>query len=403
MKLLQINAVFGNGSTGTIMRELHEIALQNGIDSYVAFPEGHGKADQRSILIGNYYDHKLHAIFSRISGKQAYFSRLATNRFLNEIDRLQPDIIHLHNLHSNYINLNMLLKYLAKENISTVITMHDCWYFTGGCFHFHSVRCDKWMKSCGNCPKRYLDTPAYLYDSSQSILKDRERYLNSIPDLTLVGCSEWIANECRKSKLGTNNIISISNGFDIDIFKPSSSNLRSELQLEDKVVLLAPAQKWGQDVNKPTLEYFIENMDDNMVLLFFGGNLSSDIESDKIRNLGFISAPKRMAEIYSMSDIMINCSREDTLSSINIEAQACGTPVVTYADTGNSETVNGKSSYAVPNNNPKLLLQQAKLILSKDKQTVEEDCVEFVRTNYEKNKNFNRYINLYNDLMKNRI
>lgn len=399
MKILQINAVYGYGSTGTIMRDLHCIALKNGIDSYIAFPHGNGEPNERSIVIGNSFDRKIHAALSRISGKQAYFSKSTTMRFIKDVERLNPDIIHLHNLHNNYININILLKYIAAHNIATVITMHDCWYFTGGCFHYTDVGCLKWQQRCINCPKRYLDTPAYLYDSSNKIQRDRDKYINAIPNLTLVGCSEWIAKECRKSILGNKNVITIPNGFDLEVFKPTPSTLRRELKLEGKKILLAPVSKWAKDVNRSTLDYFVKNMDSNMVLLLFGGKSHIETLSDQIRSIGYVSSQEEMAKIYSMADVLVNCSREDTLSSINIEAQACGTPVVTYQDTGNAETVDGLSGLSIESGNAMGLLNGVREILNMDKEQLSMDCQSFVSSKFEKNTNFKRYIELYNKIL----
>ncbi|MDE7136024.1 MAG: glycosyltransferase, partial [Muribaculaceae bacterium] len=136
MKVLQINAVYGYSSTGVIMKHIRDYSIRSGIESYVAFSKGHGLKEDNIYEIGSYADHKIHALLSRIAGKQGYFSYFATKRLLKYIGEIKPDIVHLHNLHSNYINLNMLLKYLAEKDIITVVTMHDCWYFTGGCFHY---------------------------------------------------------------------------------------------------------------------------------------------------------------------------------------------------------------------------------------------------------------------------
>lgn len=73
-------------------------------------------------------DHKLHALLSRITGRQACFSYLATRRLLRELDRINPDAVILRNLHGNYINLPVLLRYLAKKDIVTIPVMHDCWF-----------------------------------------------------------------------------------------------------------------------------------------------------------------------------------------------------------------------------------------------------------------------------------
>ena len=405
MKVLQINAVYGYSSTGTIMKQIQDLALQSGIDARVAFSAGHGESSPSgtekgaAIEIGDWTDHKLHALLSRIEGKQAYFSKGATRKLLRYIDQFSPDVVHLHNLHSNYINLNLLLEYLAEKDIATVITMHDCWYFTGGCFHYADAGCDKWKSGCGQCPKQKSDTPALLRDRSAEILRDRAKYLNKIPRLTMVGCSEWIAEECKKSVLGNRNIITIHNGFNFDNFHPTPSDLRIKYGLEDKYVLIGPASKWLSEVNKDTYRHFIENMDKDMVLVLFGHPAPDTPAPENVRFIGYVRNPKEMAAIYSMGDVMVNCSREDTLSSINIEAQACGTPAVVYDATGNPETVAPGIGITVPTGDYTELLEAVKQMKQKNGKTEGEKSRRYVTINFDPHSNYSRYIDVYKSMI----
>ena len=403
MKVLQINAIYGTLSTGTIMKQIQECCRSHGIDAYVAFPKGLGVPDEWSYEIGTVLDHKVHAALSRIAGKQAYYSSCATKGLLLYMDKLKPDIVHLHNLHSNFINLNMLLKYLAEHDVITIITMHDCWFFTGGCFHYTNADCCRWQTGCGNSPKQKLDTPALLYDASASILKDREKYLNAISRLVMVGCSDWVANECRKSVLKHKNICTIHNGFDLSIFKPSPSNWRERLGIKERFVILGPAGKWFSAVNKETYDYFVNHMTEDMVLVLFGCKAINPTAPSNVKQIGFICDPKEMAEVYSMADVMVNCSREDTLSSLNIEAQACGTPVVTYEATGSKETVNGRCSFVVETGNYSALFDMTNKIKRIGKENIGVNCIRWIIKNFEMNNSYLKYIDLYKRLIHNTL
>lgn len=398
MKVLQINAVYGRGSTGVITKAIQQCCLDNGIDAYVAFPEGLGTSNDHTYEIGNTWDHKVHAFLRRVFGKQAYFSHYATKGLLRFIDKLQPDIVHLHNLHSNYIHLNMLLRYLAEKDIATVITMHDCWYFTGGCMHYASVGCQRWQNGCGHCPV-WKSLPSWFFDSTSSVLKDREKYLNAIARLTLVGASEWIANEAKKSVLGGGDISYIHNGFDLSVFKPTPSDRRKQLGVEDRFVILGPANKWLLPINRPTLDYFIENMSDDMVLVLFGSPNKTDSLPKQIIQLGYTNSRQEMAELYSMADVFVNCSREDTLSSLNLESQACGTPVVTFDATGSKETVDGSCGFAVPTGDTEALWKKLIEVRRISKYVLSKSCREWIEKNYGKN-NYQKYIRLYKTLIK---
>lgn len=399
MKVVQINAIYGSKSTGTIVREIQSCCEENGIEGYVAY----SIADRldadvpRGYRIGNPLTVKWHAFISRVFGKQAYANHFTTWRFLRWLDAIKPDVVHLHNLHSNYIHLNMLLRYLAKHDIATVVTMHDCWYFTGGCMHYASIGCQRWQTGCGQCPK-WRQIPSYCFDRTQSVLKDRKKYLSAIPRLTMVGASEWIANEMKQSLLKDLNIIFIHNGFDLEVFISTPSIKRKELNIENKFVVLGPASKWLLPVNKPTLDHFISRMSDDMVLVLFGCTQTNNALPSNVVQIGYTKNPKEMAELYSMADVLVNCSREDTLSSLNLECQACGTPVVTYDATGSKETVDGKCGFAVPTGDAEALWEKVLELQTKNKGFMAEQCRQWVSDNFEKITNYKKYISLYRQM-----
>lgn len=376
MRVLQINAVYGVGSTGTIVKDIQRECETNGIECFVAYASCDGNAVHNGYKIGNVFSNKLHALLCRIAGKQAYFSILPTLFFLKYIKELKPDIVHLHNLHSNFIHLNLLLKYLAKNNIRTIITLHDCWFYTGGCFHYTAIGCNKWITGCHHCPKQYADTPAYVCDASKRIWKDRKQYLDAIKDLEIVGVSKWLSNEASKGLLKNRSITTIYNGIDRDIFKHTPSDLRRVLGLEDKYVLLGPASKWLSPVNKDVLGYFISNMTSYMSLVLFGVVSKSEDLPDNVIEYGFTKDKKELAALYSMADVFVNCSREDTLSLINLEAQSCGTPVVSFAKTGIGETVDTQSGCLVDNWSAKELFHCVLDIKNKDSKSIPilNDC-----------------------------
>ena len=394
MNVLQINAAYGHGSTGVIVRDIEKACEDAGIECFIASCDKNVLMAKHHYLIGNRLGRKTHAFLSRIAGKSAYYSFFETKNLINYIKSINPNVVHLHNLHNNYLSLNMLLKYLASMRIKTVVTLHDCWFFTGGCFHYTSANCNRWKYNCGHCPKRLQDTPAYIYDASSSILKDRIKYFSAIPDLTFVGVSKWITSELSKSHLSEiGKIECIHNGFDLETFQPRESNIRKQLNLENMKVILGPASKWLQPINKDTLNYFAQHLPSDYVLLLFGCSGKIKDLPRNVMTYGFTKNRKEMAELYSMADVMVNCSREDTLSSINIEAQACGTPVVTYDATGNAETVDGRFSRTVKTGDYEALLFAA-LSVKKNPSTIEV-CRKFAETNYSKDNKYKEYIEMY--------
>lgn len=401
MKVMQINAVYGVGSTGVIVEDLHNLALENGIESYVSYSTTNRSPDEikNGYVIGKNLGKKIHAVLSRVGGKQAYFSSLATKKLIKHIEKVKPDIIQFHNLHSNYVNLNMLLKYLSTTNIKVILTMHDCWFYTGGCFHYTANGCYKWLDACGNCPKKMQDTPAYLKDNSAKILSDRKKYLGKIKNLYVVGVSQWIASEAERTFLKGKNITTIHNGVDTGFFVPTPSDFRKKHNLEDKFLILAPANKWLKSINKETFDTVSNNLPSDCVIVMLGCTESQKKGlPSNVLALDYIKDRDELRKVYSACDVFANCTREDTFPLINLEVQACGTPVITYKNTGTQETVDNKCGFCVENDDAKGFLDAILSVKEIGKTKVTEDCIGRIKQYFDRDKNYMEYINLYNDI-----
>lgn len=406
MKVLQINAAYNQGSTGTIVHDIEHLCWQSGIECFVASPDPKVHEAKRGYVIGNTIDHKLHAFLSRIHGKQAYYSHIPMRNFLRWIDEINPDIVHLHNLHSNYIHLNMLLQYLAEKNLKTIITLHDCWFYTGGCFHYTAAGCNKWLTDCKDCPKQKQDTPAMFCKHSAQILADRKKYLFAIPHLYVTGVSEWIVHESLKSFLKNVPNYVIHNGIDMEVFKPTPSNFRQRLDLDSKYIILGPASKWLAPDNRDILIKFTQMMQPDEVLFLYGvwqksqlSYLNSlNVTKDKVITYSYTKNRKELAALYTMADVFANITREDSLSLINVEAQACGTPVVTFDQTGPKETVDDINSFNVPVGDVKKLYEAIQKVKAHTTAETGDNCRNFVRERYDIYKKYQLYINLYNDV-----
>ncbi|MBO5262505.1 MAG: glycosyltransferase [Clostridia bacterium] len=405
MKVLHINAVYGVGSTGVIVEDIHKLSIENGIDSYVAYSTTPKAANEipNGYVIGKKIGKKLHAVLCRINGKQAYFSRLATKKLLKHIDAISPDIVHLHNLHSNYIHMNMLLDYLAKKDISTVITLHDCWFYTGGCFHYTNAKCSGWLHDCGNCPKKKEDTPSLLFDSSAKILKDRKAYFGAIKDLTVVGVSQWITEEGTRTFLKGRRALPIHNGINTEFFVNTPSNVKEALGIENKFVVLGMSNKWLMSINKEALDYFASNLPQDAVMVIVGCNDEQKASLPKnVIGMDYIRDRNMLRQVYSMADVFVNCTREESLSLVNVEAQCCGTPTVTYRNTGAQETVDNISSFSVDTEDYKALFEKAMEIKEKGKLSFSTACREFVKAKFDRDENYKKYISLYKEIYNGR-
>lgn len=399
MKILQINAVYGQGSTGTIVRDIEKMCEESGIECYVASPDKKVLKAKHGYVIGNTLDHKIHALLSRIHGKQAYYSHIPTRNLIRWIDEIKPEIVHLHNLHSNYIHLNMLLHYLAERDIKTIVTLHDCWFITGGCFHYTAAGCNKWLTNCKNCPKKKEDTPAFFSKQSAKILADRKKFLLAIPHLYITGVSQWMANEALKTFLKDTPNYVITNGIDMEVFKPTPSDFRKRLGLEDKYIILGPASKWLLSVNKQVMAEFSNIMQPDEVLLLFGVTNAIDNLPDNIITYGYTKNREELAQLYTMVDVFANVTREDSLSLINVEAQACGTPVVTFNQTGPKETVDDINSFNVSVGDVHKLYEAVQKVRKQTTEDTVTQCVQFVHEKYEVYNTYKKYIELYKSII----
>ena len=398
MRVLQINATYGIGSTGVIVKDIHELCLNSGFESYVTYSKTNIAQNEikNGYKIGSVFGKKLHALFCRINGMQSYFSRFSTKKLIKKLQSIKPDIVQLHNLHSNYINLPMLLKYLAKAKIKTVVTLHDCWFFTGGCFHYTATGCENWKKTCGNCPKKLSDTPAYMFDRSRKILNDRYKLFGAIENLTVVGVSEWITKESVKSVFKGRDAVTIHNGVDTDVFKETASDFREKHNLGDRFVVLGPASKWLLPINKQIFEYMLSNLDSNDAFVLFG--CSEEQLKSLPRNvigLPFIRDKQELCRIYSAADVYVNTTREDALSFANLEPQACGTPVITFGNTGAKETVDGYCGFAVSETDYSELVEKIKFVKEKGKSYFSDKCRCWIEDNFSRNRNYEKYLQLY--------
>lgn len=398
MKVLQINATYGYGSTGLIMKDIGDTLVASGNEAYFAYQSANGSFPN-GYAVGSLFDRKVHALLCRILGRQGYYSHIPTKKLIRHIEKIKPDVVHLHNLHSNYVHLNNLLKYLGENDIPTVITLHDCWYFTGKCFHYIDVGCDRFKSGCGNCPKRMTPPASLVFDCSASVLADRNKYLHAIPRLKIVGCSEWIFGEAKKGIMKDLDVSSIRNGVDTSIFKPQNkSEAKCELGLSDKFVILGMANKWLQPSNAEFFERIKASLTENDRILLVGcteGQLHALRDEDKIVAVGFIKGRESMAKHYAASDVFLNVTHADTLPTVNMECICSGTPVITYKSCGSPETVPDGCGYIVEENDIGAMLDKVQLL----KQNSLEHFAEIGLESFDKNLCYKAYVEKYEEII----
>ncbi|MBO5312815.1 MAG: glycosyltransferase [Clostridia bacterium] len=393
MIIVQINAVCESGSTGMICQSVSDLLSKKGVENYVLYTMGGKSAHPLFLKYSNKWYTKLQSLKSRVFGNYGFNSKYATRRLIKELERIKPSIVHLHNLHSQNCNLEMLFKYLKKTRIKIFWTFHDCWAFTGYCPHFDMIGCDKWKNGCYECPLR--KEYSWFFDKSKKLYKRKNELLNGL-DLTIISPSEWLGRAVKESFLKDYEVKVINNGIDLEVFKPTESNFKEKYGLQDKHIVLGVAFGWGP---KKGLDCFIElskRLPESYQIVLVGTDTSVDKQlPDNVISIHKTQNQRELAEIYTAADVFVNCTREENFPTVNIEALACGTPVITFDTGGSSEIVDKSCGSVVPKNDIKEL-QQKIVEFCKKKPLLFELCLERSK-NFEDSEKFLSYLQLYRE------
>lgn len=343
MKVLLINSVCGIRSTGRICTEIaaeleaqgHEVKIAYGREQV---PE---KVKKYAVRIGTDWDVRAHGVLSRVFDAHGLGSKRATSAFLKWAEDYRPDLLWLHNIHGYYINYEMLFSWIKKHpEMEVRWTLHDCWAFTGHCAYFTMAKCDKWKLCCSSCTQKKC-YPASLALDRSSINYNRKRAaFTGIGNLMLYTPSQWLAGLVKESFLKEYPVEVHYNKIDTSVFKPTPSDFRKQYGLEGKKIVLGVASVWDE---RKGLDDFIELaklLDDSYTIVLVG------LSEKQLRNLpnGIIgirrtNSTKELAAIYTAADVFVNPTYEDNYPTTNLEAQACGTPVITYRTGGSPESV----------------------------------------------------------------
>ena len=400
MKVLQINAVYKKSSTGRTTSEMHEYMIKNGIESYVASPD---LADlkENAYQISSEFDMKLHAFMSRLTGLQGYFSKYHTHKLIKYIKKTVPDVIHLRNLHGNYINLKMLLKYIALKDIALVVTLHDCWLYTGKCCHYLGDNCDKWQSTCGNCPALKKYNTSWFFERSKKMQRDKAKWFSRIKKLGVIGVSSWVTNDSKKSTVLKNAKIhkTIYNWIDLDFFTPARSG--NIIKDDDKFIILGIAQNWSEAKGVNLFLELSKLIGDDCEIIMVG-NPNGYQGNDKIKFVGSTDNVEQLAQYYARADVFINPSILETFGKTTAEAMASGTPTIAFNSTATPEILgtDGLCGYLVDENIASAYLEKINLIKEKGKGYYSSNCRSRAESMFEKDTNICEYINLYNELVK---
>ena len=402
--LFQINVVANWGSTGRIAEEIGQLAMANGWESYIAYGRGTPKSQSKLIRIGNDWDMYSHAIQTRLFDNHGLASKKTTLHLIEQIRKINPSLIHLHNIHGYFLNYKLLFQYLSNSNIPVVWTLHDCWPITGHCAYFMYVKCNRWINGCYKCPQISSYPQSLFHDRSRNNYKDKKLAFNSLKRMTLVPVSDWLANLLKKSFLQKYPIRKIYNGIDLNVFNPQNKEnvrIREQLNITTQYMLLGVASVWDQRKGLNDFTLLREKLSDKYAIVLVG------LTDKQIKKLpqGIIGVARtnsvnELAAYYTAADIFINPTWEDNFPTTNLEALACGTPVISYRTGGSVEAIDTDTGITVPPGDIQSLKEAIKTICGKNETYTKELCRNRAIRHYNKYERYAEYINLYHELLE---
>jgi putative colanic acid biosynthesis glycosyltransferase len=397
MKVLQINTVAQSGSTGRITSDISDILEAHGHQSVIAY--GRGMTPKKtSIKIGTAFDKYAHGVKSLLFDRHGFGSYRATKEFTKAITALDPDVIHLHNLHGYYLNVEVLFKFLKEFNNPIVWTLHDCWPFTGHCAYYDYVNCYRWETECFSCPNKKRYPLSILIDNSTSNFHRKKALFNSVSNLTIVTPSHWLARSTKRSFLGSYPVEVIHNGIDLQVFKPQEENVQplDNDSRDTRKIILGVASVWNRRKGFDDFIQLSRGLPDDyrIVLVGLDDSQRKGLPAN-VTGIAKTGSVEELRVLYSTASVFVNPTSADNFPTTNLEALACGTPVVTYETGGSAEAIDSTCGLVVQKNNVQELKQAILELLKKDKSEFKNACLSRAVSKFSKDDRYHDYLQLY--------
>ena len=406
MSIIEINS-WDIGSTGNIMLQIASSARKKGYVVKTCSSRFNGKkrmsfqkANENHIYYGSFFSFAIHYFLGRRYGLLGFFSIISTIKLLRNIKKSNCSLIHLHNLHDYSINLLLLFRFIKKNHIPVIWTLHDCWSFTGRCPHFVMTKCDRWQKGCHDCPYPKKSYPQSYIDTSRMMWKFKCNWFTGIENCIIVTPSQWLADLVKQSYLKDYPVKVINNGIDLSVFKPTESSFREKYGLTDKKVVLGVAFGWGK---RKGFDVFVELAsrlpDDYRIVLVGTDDNVEKLLPAKIISIHRTQNQKELAEIYTTADVFANPTREENYPTVNMESIACGTPVVTFRTGGSPEIPDETCGSVVDCDDIDAMEIEIRRICEKKPYSVEA-CLQRAKS-FDMNDRFKEYVDLYKEFIQN--
>ncbi|MDN3658885.1 glycosyltransferase [Ferruginibacter paludis] len=404
MTVLQINTIVNSGSTGRIAESIGILLRSRGEESVIAFGRGNQQSASKTIRVGTKLDAQLHGLKTRLLDKHGFGSTSATKKLVNEIKKIQPDIVHLHNIHGYYINIKVLFNFLKEINIPVVWTLHDCWPFTGHCSYFTTVSCEKWKSQCHHCPLFNRYPESFFVDNSYNNYLKKKELFTGLQNMVLVTPSNWLKDLVKESFLKSYPVQVIHNGVDIEQFIPGTNGVeqyREKLGIGNKKVVLGVASIWDRRKGLADFKLLAALLSPEVIIILVG--LTQDLIKELPANIIGIQRTENLNELvvlYNMASVFINPTWVDNFPTTNVEALACGTPVITYDTGGSPEAIDERSGIVIEKGNIQLVNEKLQQILENGEGFYSAACRNRAVNFFNKEERYSDYVGLYKMLIK---
>jgi len=401
MKVLQINSTLNSGSTGRIAEGIGQKVIEQGGVSFIAFGRSANASQSQMIRVGSKFSQAVHLLNTRLFDTHGFHSRRATQELIQRIKEIQPDIIHLHNLHGYYLNIEILFDFLKDWDKPILWTLHDCWAFTGHCCHYERVKCIKWKSECRSCPLKWLYPQSYVYDNSQDNFRKKKMLFSLPKNLQIVTVSKWLERQVAQSFLQKRKIETIYNGIDLQVFRPMNQlYLKKQYGFEGKQVILGVANIWSDGKGLQSFTELSKMINKNQVIILIGITKKQIKQLPaNILGIAHTSSIEELAKYYNLADVFVNPSIAETFGMTTAEAMACGTPSVVYETSAMPEMITDEVGFIVPFNNHEFLYEKTNKILANGKEVYIQKCRSRAEELFDLDKQYEKYTSLYKSLL----
>ena len=403
MKILQVNVTCGHGSTGVIAVEIAELLKSNGHEAYIAY--GQGNSDYpNSYKIGSNLENKIHGLLNtRILGEEGTGSIYGTKKLIRWMDEIHPDIVHIHNLHTNFLNYRLFFQYLLEKNIPVVWSFFDCWPFTGRCTHFTENGCRRWETECYDCPQlKTSGNRTWFFDKTRKMYLRKKRWFQTVKNLDIIVCSNWLKSEVEKSICKQHPVHMIYNWIDINKFQEiHDASVYGRYGLDaSKKTLVSVSAFWDDHTTRLTDAIRLANIlpKDYQLVIIGKNNSKRNIPSNMV-HIDYVAGTQELSKLYSCALAYVNFSVEDTFGKVMAEAQLCGTPAIVFDATACPEVV-GDAGFVIPPHDVNAMLEKVLEINQHGRASYSKRCIQYVRENFDYQKNVGKYLDVYQQVLK---